>query len=75
MVECDGLSAQLAGLDSALLGRVCKVSESEHDHADDDHGEVIGGVLLVSGRDTPELLHAMDQAFNLVATRYASEGS
>src|SRR3712207_7653060 len=41
--------------------------QPEQDHADGDHGEVVGGTLLVAGGDAPELLEAVDQALHPVA--------
>src|SRR3712207_8508217 len=42
-------------------------SEPEQDHADRDHGEVVGGALFVAGGDAAELLEAVDQALHPVA--------
>src|SRR5688500_7630483 len=36
------------------LGRVCKGVEPDQDGSDVEHGEVVGGPLLVAGRDAAE---------------------
>src|SRR3982751_2032964 len=60
----------------SVLGRVCKGFQPESDHADRDHGEVVGGALFVAGGDAAELLEAVDQPPHKVAPpiRLAVEG-
>jgi hypothetical protein len=41
--------------------------QPEQDHADGDHGKVVGGALFVAGCDAAELLEAIEQALDAVA--------
>ena len=50
----------------STLGRVCKLEPEYHGH-DDPHSAEAVRQLLISGCQTPVLLEAVDQSFDLIA--------